>query len=246
MPKQIVAIGPNLPVSLGNAIRDALVKNNYHSLVMQLESLIQMKVTGIVLYGSMSKPIDPPQIGESDVDILVLVDEEATGGIFGRIENLEIDLHIQSRDTSINDIAANFIYSQGKVWYDLRPPELSEWLKQINLYMLENKNPWTQADELRHREWAYRLVNKITRIGKIDPTAASLHEARLIANIPTLYKVSQRKYTTSIGNWWQQLLQEDKTYADDISKYLSNRQFPPNGETLKIIIDKLFEHVNPK
>ncbi len=137
-----------------------------------------MKLTGIIIYGSMAHSINSQKIGESDIDLLVLVDEIATGGVFGQADNLEIDLHIQSRKDSLNDVVTNFICSEGKVWYDLRPPELTDWLNRINARMNENTNPWTKADELRHRVWAYRLVNKITRISTIDPTAASLHEAR--------------------------------------------------------------------
>src|SRR5690606_21869824 len=110
MYRKIIAVGSILPKSLGLAIQAALTDNNYQNLVEELELLIKIKVTGIIVYGSMANSFNSQKIGESDVDLLILVDEIATGGIFGQADNLEIDLHIQSRSDSLNDVITNFIY----------------------------------------------------------------------------------------------------------------------------------------
>lgn len=234
----VIAVGPVLPFALKYAVEAAL-GGNCDELVRVLEKLLERRISGIIVYGSMSKS-RRAELGESDVDLLVLVDEDATGGVFGLAEDLEIDLHVHSRRKFLDDLAGSFVFAGGKAWYDVHPPELDGWLRDVDLRLTEEPNPWTKADYLRHRVWAYRLVRKIGRIGRIDPAAALLHEARLVAAIPLLHKVAQEEYTTSITNWWDQLVLEDRDLAKCISLYLENRRYPPDGIELRKLIDSIF------
>ena len=113
MKKEIIAIGPILPLSFERAVLSALTERDSTYLIEELKILIKLEITGVIIYGSMAKCFNIHKAEQSDIDLLVLTNQEASGGIFGQAGNLEIDLHVQPRKSSIEDVAGNFVYSEG-------------------------------------------------------------------------------------------------------------------------------------
>jgi len=190
----------------------------------------------------MASPSRSRQIGESDVDLLVLVSETASGGIFGRADNIEIDLHVHSRNAALSDPIDDWIiYAEGRVLFDLWPPALDDWLRNVSIWKQENPDPWTEADHLRDRVWAQRMLERVIRLSPIDPTVAAMHEARLLATIPTLYAQVKHQHTTSISHWWSTLRRENDLFAAALTAYTSKRSFPPDGFALQRLVEKLYD-----
>lgn len=241
MSEEIIAVGPILPLKFGEAVRTAFCGDNCGALIEQFELLFGKVVTGLVVYGSMARPFPPYHIGESDVDLLVLVEEKACGGVWGLADKIEIDCRVHSRDGTLSDPIANWVlYAEGRVLFDSFPPELDTWLRNLSLWKRENPDPWTEADHLRDRVWAQRMVERVIRLGPIDPTAAAMHEARLLATLPTLYAQVKHKHPTSISNWWSSLTEENHLFANGLTSYISIRSFPPNGAALQQLVDELY------
>jgi predicted nucleotidyltransferase len=241
MSEEIIAVGPILPLELGEAVKTAFRDDDYAVLVEQLESIVGKVITGLIVYGSMARRSQSRQIGGSDVDLLVLVQDAASGGVFGRADNIDIDLHVHSRNVALSGAIADWaLYAEGRVLFDLCPPELEAWLRNLALWKRENPDPWTEADHLRDHVWAQRMLERIIRLSPIDPTVAAMHEARLLATIPTLYAQVKRKHTTSISKWWATLAHENPVFANALASYTSKRSFPPDGAALQQLLNELY------
>jgi len=240
MSADVIAVGPVLPSKLGEAVRTAFRDGNSRDLVEQLEAVLGRAVTGLVVYGSMAGPFPSSRVGDSDVDLLVLVQETASGGIFGRADDVEIDLHVQSRHATLADPITNWIYAGGRVLFDVGPPELEEWLRSLSEWKRHNPDPWTDVDHLRSRVSAQRLVQRVRQLSQVDPGAAALHEARLLATIPTLHAQVKRTRTSSIGHWWPALASEDPEFAEALAAYLWKRSYPPDAGALQRLVEKLY------
>jgi hypothetical protein len=223
MSSEVVAVGPVLSKEFADALRAAFVAGNCTALVEQIQLAIRKTVTGVILYGGMAREPVAAELGESDVDLLVLVDEPASGGIFGSADGIQIDLHIQHRNQTISDPHTNWIYAEGRPLFDSRPPELALWLEQLTIWKQKNADPWSEVDHLRSRVWAQRLAEKIVRLSGSDPTIAALHEARLLAALPTLHAQVKRIRTTSIGKWWRTVQTEDPALASALARYISRK-----------------------
>ena len=241
MSEEIVAAGPVLPSKLGEAVRIAFSEDNYSVLVEQLEGVIEKRVSGLIVYGSMAQRSRSRAIGESDLDLLLLVQGTASGGVFGRADTIEIDLHVHSRDAALSDPVADWVlYAEGRVLFDTRPPELEAWLKSLVIWKQQNPDPWTEADHLRDRVWAQRMLDRVIRLSPIDPTVAAMHEARLLATIPTLYAQVKHTHTTSISKWWSALRRDNHSFADALISYTSKRTFPPDVVALERLLNELY------
>jgi hypothetical protein len=242
MSEEILAVGPILPAKLGDAVRTALFGHDSGPLVEQLTSVLGTTVSGVIVYGSMARQSRSSQIAHSDVDLLVFVQEAACGGILGVAGDLQIDSHIHSRQAALSDRPAEWAlyYSGARVLFDLEPPELERWLNSLAAWQREHPDPWTRADHLRSHVWVRRMIERIVRLATTDPTVAALHEARLLATLPTLHAQLHRRHTTSIGQWWLTLSQENKALCDAVASYLSERSFPPNGAALQRLVDALY------
>jgi hypothetical protein len=240
MCSEVVAVGPDLPKELGEALRTAFRQENCTALVEQLEGLIRTTITGVMVYGSMARSSRATELGESDVDLLVLGDESVRGGVFGCADGVQVDLHIQNRNESLSDPNANWIYAEGRLLFDARPPELAAWLVELATWKRENPDPWSQVDHLRNRVWAERLIERIIRCKENDPTAASLHEARLLAALPTLHAQAQRKRTTSIGSWCVTLRSEHPALAQALSDYMVTRSAGLNSSLLRGLLSEVY------
>ena len=241
MSEEIVAAGPVLPSQLARAVRSAFSEDDYGVLVEQLEAVIGKRVSGLIVYGSMAQRSRSRPIGDSDVDLLLLVQGTASGGVFGRADDIEIDLHVHSREAALSDPIADWIlYAEGRVLFDMRPPELDTWLKHLATWKQEHADPWTEADHLRDRVWARRMLDRVIRLGPVDPAVAAMHEARLLATIPTLYAQVKRTHTTSISKWWSALRRDDQAFADALIAYTSKRTFPPDAVALERLVDELY------
>ncbi len=238
--EQRIAVGPVLPPALGEAIKAAFREQNYAALVEQLEFIIGLTITGLLVYGSMAK--DPRSVlaAKSDVDLLVLVEANASGGVFGRAGDVDMDLHVQTRRETLGDSAVNWIYADAAVLFDARPPELNLWLNGLAMWKLKNPDPWTETDHVRSYVWAHRLVERVIKLSATDPAGAAIHEARLLANISMLYAQVKRRRTTSISKWWAILQHEDCVFADALTSYLSKRTYPPDGEALRCLVNALY------
>ena len=241
MSEQIVAVGPVLPSKLGEALRTAFVDDDCSILIEQLELITRKVVSGLIVYGSMAKPLRSGHVGKSDVDLLLLVQEDVSGGVFGHADDIEVDLHVHSRAAALCEPVAEWVlYAEGRVLFDSQSPELDAWLKNLASWKRENPDPWNEADHLRNRVWAQRMVDRVIRLSPIDPTVAAMHEARLLATIPTLYAQVTHTHTTSITNWWSQLTRENNVFATALMSYASKRSFPPDGHALQRLLDELY------
>lgn len=240
MTRQAVAVGPRLPTELGVALRTAFRDGDPRALIFQLEAAIALPVTGLVVYGSQAHRSPSDGIGDSDVDLLVLVDEPAEGGVFGTADGIQVDLHVQSRAETFAEPSINCVYWEGRALFDLRAPEVEDWLKSLRHWRAVNVDPWTAVDLLRDRVWAERLVERVALLASTEPAIAAMHEARLLATIPTLHAQLKRTRTTSIGQWWSNARRSDPGFASAVETYLTTRTALPNGAALKSLIARLY------
>jgi hypothetical protein len=180
----IIAVGADLPDEFGRAVRVAFSDGDCSTLVAHLETAIGKSVTGIVVYGSMAARPLASELEDSDVDLLVLVEEAASGGVFGRTDGVEIDLHVQSRSATLSDPIANWIYAEGRVLFDPNEPELEYWLESLRKWKHDHADPWTDADHLRNRVWAQRLVERVIRLGAENPAVAADARGAIVGGSP--------------------------------------------------------------
>lgn len=242
MQNRIIAAGPVLPLELGETVRNAFFNNAYPKLVAALERITGVSISGLIVYGSRASLTPATVFGDADVDLLVLVDEPALGGVFGRAGEVEIDLHLHSRDDALSGPIAEWaLYSKGRVLHDVKAPELNHWLQRLSDWKSENPDPWSDVDQLKNRVWAYRIIDRIARLAPIDPAVAVLHESRLLATLSTLHAQVRRTHTTSISHWWAGLTGEDQRFAEAISTYASTRTYPPDAQALRKLVDTLYQ-----
>lgn len=240
MSEQIVAVGPLLPDNLAQAMREAFRTGDNSSLVEQLARLTEIQVSGLVVYGSMGDRSLPAEIGSSDVDLLLLTDSPANGGVFGFTQDIQVDLHVQMRDSTLNDPATNWIYADGRVLWDAREPELEKWLEFLRLWKHAHIERWTEADRLRSRVWAYRLVTRVEHLAQIDPAQAKLHESRLIAAFPGFHARLCERHTTSMSKWWRALPTSDPEFSEILEAYLSSVGPTLDPKLLYKVVELLF------
>jgi hypothetical protein len=242
MSEEIVAVGPVLPDSLGDAIRTALCGGDCSAIVSELERLTAKLVSGLIVYGSMAQPANASKLGKSDVDMLLLVAEPACGGIFGISGNIEIDMHVQARSAALAEPFPNVApYADGRVLFDENEPELETWLRDVLDWKQGNPDPWSAADRVRIHAWAQRIVNRVTREARDDAVAAAMHEARLLAELPNLYVMVKHRRVTSTSKWWAALKRQDPAFFERLSNYVASRPFPPDGFALQQLVDELFK-----
>lgn len=239
MTEHIVAVGPDLPDSLACAIREGVDEQNPGVLVRHLESLIDLEISGLLIYGSLAGRASPRGIDQSDVDLLVLTAVDAVGGVFGTTQGIQVDLHVQAREQTLEDPVRNWVYADGEVLFDNALPELQHWLEALQHWKSESKDPWTKADRLRGKVWAYRLLDRVERLRATDPAQAMLHEARLLAALPELHAQLHRRRTTSISHWWRATRQDDADLAGAFEVYEIQRA-SGSLAALRTLVDRLF------
>lgn len=236
-----VAFGPVLSPALGTIARNAFLNDIYHELVDALEAIIAMPVSGLIVYGSRTASRGAQNFGHADIDLLLLVDAPVEGGLFGHAGEVEFDLHLHSRQDALNGPVSEWmVYAQGQVLHDARAPELSDWIQHLQHWKHQNPDPWNTVDHLRNRVWAYRLVDRVARLAVTDPTAAVLHESRLLAAVSTLHAQVRHTYTTSISHWWRALTADEPAIAETITQYVAHRTYPPDAQALRALVDALY------
>ena len=240
MPGHIVAVGPDLPAELAVSIQAALNLGHCEPLLRDLEQLIGLEISGVLVYGSLAGRVPPRNIGDSDVDLLVLTTTDAVGGVFGTAAGIQIDLHVQQRQHTLANPVENWVYAEAEVLHDAEPPLLEAWLKSLLEWKAQTPAPWTRADLLRGRVWAYRLLQRVERLKPSDPVQATLHEARLLAAIPELHAQVRQRRTTSIGQWCRSVRLYEPTMAGAIQAYDADRR-SGDPAALRKLVDHLFE-----
>lgn len=234
-----VAIGPVIPNTLANALHLYFWDGKYCSLLTELQALISMPISGLVLYGSLAHRKIPAAIGDSDVDLLVLVDEPVHGGIFGYSNGVQIDLHVQTRQTTLSDFTNNWVYCDARVVWDSTPPQLLLWQEALKSWKIKNLPSWNEADLLRNTVWAERLIRRIERLLPDDIGQARLHFSRLIAAIPTFHSHLRGVHTTSFSQWWKGLAETDPIFYACLDHCLANAKI--SIQQLREVIVVLFE-----
>lgn len=241
MNKRLAVVGPRLPEALGNLVRKAFIQDSYTPLVESLEDLLAVKVGGLIIYGSRAaRPTGSP-FGVSDVDLLVLADEPVTGGVFGLAGDVELDVHLDERRSALTgDRSLWALFAGGRVVFDRRPPELATWIEALSCWRRENPNPWSAAQIIKDRAWADRIVARLARAEPGSEKEMVLHEARLLAMLPTLHAQARGRHPTSITRWWTGLAEDDPPFASRLGAYLSNRTSKVNFAALAALIDSLY------
>jgi len=239
MHEHIVAVGPDLPAELAASIRDALDLGRCEMLLVHLEQMVGLEICGVLVYGSLARRKPPREIGDSDVDLLVLTTADAVGGVFGTAAGIQIDLHVQQRERTLANPQENWVYAEAEVLHDADPPLLKTWLNSLREWKAQTPDPWSSADHLRGMVWAYRLLRRVERLKRSDPTQASLHEARLLAALPELHAQVRQRRTTSIGQWWRSLRLSEPAMADALQAYDADRRSGDPG-ALRRLVDHLF------
>jgi hypothetical protein len=241
MHEHIVAVGPDLPGELAVCIKDALDLGLCERLHAHLEKMVDLEISGILVYGGLAGRAPPREIGNSDVDLLVLTKADAVGGVFGTAAGIQVDLHIQQRESTLADPKENWVFAEAEVLYDTDPPLLKSWLESLREWMARTPDPWSRADRLRGKVWAYRLLQRVERLKQSDPTLATLHEARLLAGLPELHAQAQQRRTTSISQWYRSMLLDDPGMANALQAYdVDHRHGDPGA--LRRLLDHLFEN----
>lgn len=240
MGERVIAVGPFLPDSLAATLRECFRSGVSAPLVAALAQLVGADISGLIVYGSMAQKILPAQLGTSDVDLLVVTDTGATGGVFGTSVDVQVDLHVQTRLTTLADAPANWVYADGRVLWDARPPELETWLEDLRAWKLQHLKRWSAAERLKHRVWADRLVERIQQLSDSDTVQSALHASRLIAAIPEFHARLRGVPTTSMSKWWRELPDADPAFADQMKSCLSGAGILRDSRRLGDIVAFLF------
>lgn len=239
MHDHIVAVGPDLPADLAASIKDALDLGRGERLLLHLEQLIGLEICGLLVYGSLAGRAPPREFGDSDVDLLVLTTADAVGGVFGTAAGIQIDVHVQQRERTLASPQENWVYAEAEVLHDAEPPLLKTWLNSLLAWKARTPDPWSRADRLRGRVWAYRLLQRVERLKQSDPTQATLHEARLLAALPELHAQVRHRRTTSIGQWCRSVRLAEPALVDALQAYGADRRSGDPG-ALRRLVDHLF------
>ena len=245
MHEHIVAVGPNLPADLAVDIKHALDRGRPERLLAHLEKLVGLEICGVLLYGSLAGRAPPREIGDSDVDLLVLTRVDAAGGVFGTAAGIQIDLHVQQRKRTLAEPSENWVYADAEVLHDAEPPTLKKWLESLREWKAQTPDPWSQADRLRGQVWAYRLLQRVESLQRSDPTEALVHEARLLAALPELHAQVRQRRTTSISKWYRSMRLDAPATADALDAYAVGRRRGDPG-ALRRLLDALFDAGPPR
>lgn len=239
MSSRPVAVGPVLGPALADALHQYFVHADVQQLLAQLRVLMPIPFSGVVLYGSLARRPLPAEIGDSDVDLLLLTDEPAHGGIFGFAQEVQVDLHVQTRAATLADLASNWVYADARILWDARPPELLQWQSTLRAWKSAHRPEWNEVDRLRNQVWAERLIRRLEKLAPVDEGKAWLLSSRLIAAIPQFHAHVRGMHTTSFSQWWGALAVSDPLLHDRLDQYLCARQLRP--QTLREIFALIFE-----
>jgi hypothetical protein len=238
-----IAIGPVLAHAMADTLHHYFSSGDELPLVLYLRTLMPIPFSGLALYGSLAQRSIPAEIGHSDVDLLVLTDEPAHGGIFGFAREVQVDLHVQMRAETLADLERNGLYGDARILWDARPPELQNWLAKLKIWRNANRPEWSTLERLRNEVWAERLIQRLEMTAPVDEGKAWLLSSRLIASIPSFYTQVRGLHSTSFSQWWRTLPASHPMLHERVNRYLCDRQIDP--PVLREIFALVFQSVEP-
>lgn len=236
----VVAAGPVLSPSLGDAALEMLSGGTVDSLVREIETIIDLSVIGLFVFGSRADHLGathgqaPPST--SDLDLLVVVEQPAVGGIWGDAGSLEIDAHVYGYQAAVELPPSHLpIYRNAKLLFDRRFPLMTDWLARLQAWIADNADPWSAADRLRDCVWTDRMIRRIADASSVDPARAALYESRLLAEIAVLHNQANGKFNSSLSQWWRSLQAGEQVVQQAVENYLSTRRYPPDARALQTL-----------
>ncbi|MGQ7249330.1 hypothetical protein ACUN9Y_18615 [Halomonas sp. V046] len=231
-----VALGPVLPKELGERLTGAITRGEGAALRDQLEGLIGCAIDGLVVYGSALVSLS----SASDIDLLILSAELVQGGLWGDSGDVLVDAHLHPRRRCLEAPVDHWSHLYGgRVLYDDAPPALETWLESIARWRLATPDPWRCDERLRDRVWALRSIARIARLNATDPLRATLHEAELLAAVPTLYAQARGMHPGSIGSWWAS--PPDPRLIQALDAVRRRRGVTPSPALLRAVIEQVYD-----
>lgn len=236
----VVAAGPVLSPSLGEAALEMLSGGPVEPLVREIEATLGLSVMGLFIFGSRADRVGAAH-GEalpstSDLDLLVVVEQPATGGIWGDTGSLEIDAHVYGYQALVELTPARLpTYRNARLLFDRRFPLMHDWLARLQAWVADNPDPWSAAERLRDHVWTDRMIRRIAHASNVDPPRAALYEARLLAEIAVLHNQAHARFNSSLSQWWRSAQANDQSVRQAVESYFANRRYPPDSKALEAL-----------
>jgi len=213
-----IAFGPDLPADLGDLVAAAIRTGNADApvaLAERLSALLGTRVIAIVHYGSSSAD------GESapfDIDLLVLVEASAEGGLWGRAGGVDLDAYVAGIGQALAAVPAEWTHvADGRVLID-RTGDVASWLAGLRQWRAQEGGVRRASTLLRDRVWSRRMVERI-RLADGDPVRRALLEATLFAAIPELHAQVHHAASTSIKHWLTTIQADDPALTALMARY---------------------------
>lgn len=229
-------LGPVLPANLVQAVQNALNTGDGTEVANVITKLCHSQVVGVIIYGTAMFN----QHTSSDVDLLILTESPVRGGAWGNSGDVALDAHIEPLEEVLSAPKASWQHVEGgHVLYDREAPRLKHWLQSLSIYKERVPDPWSEAERLRDRVWARRMLDRVAKLAETDPDRAILHESTLIAAIPSLYAQQRHRHDTSISRWWASPLEPE--IRSRLRTYREARGPRPDVDALRDLLQSVLD-----